>query len=366
MEKALSLSLLGLLALSSACTHQAGAELPALPPLADYRPPPQPYKVAILPLRDARPTEEAPDAKGRFIYRGQAYVGTTLEQLGSAPVSNQLTTYLARFLAYRRIFAQVILVDSLSQAQGADLVLSGEVVRMRGYIETTSPDKKSGRPEDERQTLSEVYLRNLRLVPLAGGLPLWESDLGWASQETISTQAKAPLPSPWQVLAPSLTKSLEQLAQLLEKADLSGQLKIPAQTALSSAEDSPGSLDTLAQVLPASWKIGATSSAAAPRGWNGPTSCQRTKLVQRQTQRFHRVLGPYQPSFRIYRCPTQAAYSYQSQEEFPARYMGKDSSQNNYFFGSTGQNNWPSALQQLQNYLRLSKPNSRYIFKVGG
>ena len=122
---------------------------------------------AILPLEDRRDAREVGDGKGRFVYRGLAYKGTELDELSGKPMY-AVTEALGQHLARTRVFKQVVLLRAKDQVGPGELVLSGQVRRMRGYVEAEAPDKKSKRPPTERKVLAEVLSTGFRFIKRTG------------------------------------------------------------------------------------------------------------------------------------------------------------------------------------------------------
>ena len=321
-------------------------------------------RVALLPLVDTRLEAEKGGGE-RFVYRGLEYIGTRLEALPPPPMF-EVTEVLARHLARTRVFAQIVLVRDARQgrAEGADLILTGAVYRLRGYVEAT-PTKAGGRPLEERRVLAEVEFRNLTLQNLRGDVVM-EADTGWAISETRPLEADGTEPDPWQVLAEAMQVALTRWTDEIAQADLSGRVLVRERVRLEAgtATVTPHrAFGRLPKEPPEGWQFVETSSAARPVGWRGQNRCREAHLGWVQTIRFHRVLGPYQPRVRLWVCPENQPFEFDGRVDFPARLLGRTAG-HWYFSLMLGQSNWPGAESQIARHLGLEVPR-KYLFRVG-
>lgn len=89
-------------------------------------------------------------------------------------------------------------------------------------------------------------------------------------------------------------------------------------------------------------------------------------FTQRQSLRFHRLLGPYRPRVVLWICPATARLRWSPRAELPAVLMGTDP-EGRWVFGSAlGQTNWPSALDDLARALVIDPPSSPYVIEIDG
>lgn len=333
--------------------------------------PRHPLRVAVLPLMDARAANELPGDSDRFVYRGVEYVGTLVDDLEGDPM-NRITEVVARHLAQTRVFAQVILVFTEDQAPNADLFLEGSVRRLRGYVEAEAPPEESKRPPDERRVLAEVFLEDLRLRTKTGAV-LLHADAGWSIFEPRAN-GEGPPPEPWAIASEALRVALDDFVTLLDEADLSGSFEVRSEVALAAQTSSAttsvtraspfGDLRTEASTSqPYGWRR-SVDPASSPEGWRGKVTCPTISWRWRQTRRFHRMMGPYQPRVRLWACPTTAHFKADAQAEFPAELLGEGPG-GRYFVWSLGKTNWPKAHDELRRRLTIRPPASRYIFEVG-
>ena len=318
-----------------------------------------PLRVAVLPLEDAREPGDHDHDDDRFMYRGLEYRGTRLEELRAA--HSELSEIIARHLVRARTFAQMILVNDPEQAPEADLFLTGRVRRMRGYVEAEPPDEKSGRPADERYVLSEVLIEDVRLTTREGERRL-DVDIGWSVYE--ARRAETP-PEPWAILAETLGTAVAQLESALDGAALDGSFVVTPKVALAAATATTSTFGRLADAPPATWVAAAESEASAPVGWRADPACEALALTQKQTQRFHRALGPYQPRVRVWACPASLALRYDTKVEFPAKYLGTRPGGHRYFAWRVGESNWPGADDEIRAHLGAVAPADKYVFELG-
>lgn len=315
----------------------------------------------MLPLDDRRSEGDGADSSV-FGYRGIEYEATVLADLRGDP-RHRFTEVVAGHFARRRLFAQVILVLEPSQAPEADAILSASMFRMRGYVEAAPPAEGSGRDPDRRMVLSEVVLDDLTLTDAHDpSRRLFASDCGWSifEERTIS-----PSLSPWSVLSEALFVAVDACATAIGEADLSGGLDVRTEVALELAATASTSTAVFGALSspPAGWAFAATSSAARPEGWKAEGRCSAARLEQRQTTRFHRVLGPYRPNVELWACPIGVALRFDSSAEFPARYLGAQRRMR-YFARALGESNWPNAIEQIAAHLAIEPPAQKYTFDL--
>jgi hypothetical protein len=321
-----------------------------------------PYRVAMLPLVDDRQTGDGPDAE-IFQYQGIEYAATDLGEL-RGDARHRITELVANHLAKARVFAQIILVLDADQAPEADLLLSGRIYRMRGYVEAEAPDPKSGRDLNQRMVLSEVVIKDLVLTDAKDPQrALIKLDAGWSTHESRTV---ADAGTPWSVLGETLFVALTQATDEIAKADLSGKYDVRSRVGLELAPTSStaGAFGELASRPPHGWKFVETSSASRPIGWRGDPRCNEAMLEQRQSVRFHRVLGPYRPTVRLWSCPQDSGYVFDGREEFPSLYLGERPGGRRYFLHALGETNWPDASEQLIAHLGIVKPKEKYVFEL--
>jgi hypothetical protein len=347
-----------LLLLLAGCSHaEIPYELARVKPLPDTV---HPYKVAMIPLADDRVTGDGPDADV-FQYRGIEYAATDLGDL-RGDVRHRITELVAAHLAKARLFAQVILVLDKSQAPEADLVLSGRIYRMRGYVEAAAPDPRSGRDPDQRMVLSEVIIKDLVLSDARNPeRELLKIDAGWSTHEP-----RAVGPTPWTVLAETLFVALDRAAEEIARADFSGKYDVRARVGLELARTSSTSavFGELESGAPHGWKFVETSSASSPIGWRGEKRCREAQLEQQQALRFHRALGPYRPTVWLWSCPDDASYVFDGRVEFPSVYLGDREGGRRYFVHTLGETNWPNATAELTQHLGIVPPGQKYVFEL--
>jgi hypothetical protein len=322
-------------------------------------------RIAVLPFSDARSLDDGPDDAEGLVYQGVELDHTDLGSLRGSPL-DRVTEIVGRHLAVAHVFSQVILVERVQQAPEADLILTGSVRRMRGYVEAQKPAKASGRPENERIVLAEVVLADVLVRDAKDPKKvMFAGDIGWSVQEKRLEGDNAI--DPWDVLGEALHKALSDFTSELAKADLSGTYVVKPKVELALGPGSAGvTFGDLEAAPPEGWRFARTATASEPTGWNASDArCEEVHLEQRQTLRFHRVLGPYRPSVTIWACPSDLHLSYDAMEEFPASYLGKRADGFHYFARSVGETNWPNALDQIGRHLQLVPPRQRYVFEIG-
>jgi hypothetical protein len=316
-------------------------------------------RVAVVPFVDARDGTEGSDDAEAFEYRGVELQHTDLDEVRGALA---ITEAVARHLAASRIFSQIILVDRASDAPEADLVLSAHVKRARGYVEAKERKKESKRPLDERTVMAEVHIAGLELREAkAERRLLVRSDFGWSILE--ERKAVPEPPSPWAILSEALYHANDQLAASLATADLSGAYVVRDKVALETATATTAIFGSLERSSPPGWTFALVKTGAVPLGWRGAASCEEAAIADRQTRRFHRALGPYQPTVRLWACDGKVALSYDALTEFPSHYLGRRG-EVHYFSLSLGENNWPKAEAQIGAHLGLTPPSHRHTFEV--
>ncbi|MCK6552819.1 hypothetical protein L6R52_43750 [Myxococcota bacterium] len=359
-----ALLLVVLATITPACRH---AELRYALSSVEARPTPKhPRRIAIVPFVDARTVDDGSDDAAGFDYQGHDFEHTRLDDLQGAPL-DRVTEVVARHLAQARLFAQVILVRSIDQAPEADLVLSGRLRRLRGYVEAKPPKPESGRPANERMVLAEVLLEDLEVRDAKTGVVVASIDAGGALYEARRHATDRPPPDPWDVLGEVLFHAVSELAAELEAADLSGAVVVPARVALSLAPIEPTTVapfGALGASPPEGWSATRTSTAARPHGWKATTAgCLSLELEQKQTLRFHRVLGSYHPSAVLWACPTTIGLVIDDHVELPAKYLGTKAGLR-YFLHKVGESSWPKAEEELRSYLGVPPPERRYVFEL--
>ena len=318
--------------------------------------PRHPARVAFLPFEDHRASSgDGPDAP-EFTYNGIEYEATELEKLKGNPL-DRVTEAVARHLAKSRIFAQIILVLDASQAPEADLLLTGKIYRMRGYVENVEDDAT------EAHILSEVVITDITLEDARNrGRRLIVSDVGWSILEKRKRTEEGP--TPWEVLGEALQTAVTSLVKELEAADLSGKLDVREEVALELLPTSTtAAFGQLASAPPYGWRYDSVKQKSAPIGWTGDGDCDQVTYTQRQSLRFHRALGPYRPTLHLWACPTDVALTYDAKADFPALFLGTRDHLR-YFVHAVGETNWPEAKKQIAAHLGVQPPASRHIFEL--
>lgn len=358
--------LFGLLA---ACGHaRIPYPLEQLPAATRAR---HPLRVAVLPLVDDREADAEDAEDGLFTYDGLDFEPSDLAELPGAP-GLVFAELLARHLVRAGSFREVVLVLEPADAPDAALLLRGRIRRARGYVEAERRGPRAEPPKATKRVLAEVYLADLELVePGPMGRRRLHADLGWSILEERPVQP-AP-PSPWEVLGDALFESHQQLARLLEDAVLDGSFVAPERTGLrpapagsSTAAASLGALAQLEGRAPPGWAFRRESEASAPLGWRTLGGCESGRFEARQTQRFHRVLGPYQPSVRLWLCPAELGLELDHKDEFPAVYLGATPTGQHAFLWRLGPSSWLDAQAELVSELQVTPPAARYQFRING
>lgn len=324
-------------------------------------------RVAVLPFADERDSEDTRAEDGLFSYGGLDYEPTDLSEL-AAPPGFVMAEILARHLVRVGSFREVLLVRDPSQAPEAELLLRGRIRRARGYVEADGQREARPNQVEVRRVIAEVFISDVELVePGANGRRLLHADLGWSILEERPLSPERP--SPWQVLGDALFESHRQLALLLEDAVLDGSFVAPEETALAATTGQTSSaaidLARLGAMAPAGWAFEPGSAPSGPEGWRASSTCEAGQFAALQTQRFHRVLGPYRPTVRVWLCPAELELALDHKIEFPAKYLGRAPSGESVFSWRLGPSSWPRAESDLARALRVEGPSGKYTFKVG-
>lgn len=306
--------------------------------------------VAIVRLRDGRPASEAPDGD-RYLYRGVEYHGTVLDRLGPQPMV-EVTAAVGRHLAKAKVFRRVYVVARPEQAPEAELILSGELVRLRGYVETSPAEATP----HERRIVAESAL-NL-VLRTRDGTPLGRFDVGFSFQKRVPAE---PRPARWTLAARVLRPSLDQLVASLREASVepmgwAPELEPPAEV----PDGAPTS--QLQALAPPTWRY-AERPARAPLGWAATTTvttCEHGEYRARQEHRFLRRLGPYQPKVEVWWCSRAAGWRWQASTEFPATFIGA-SETHRWFVRQIGPSSWRGAPEALADRLRVTPPGGRVL-----
>jgi hypothetical protein len=199
---------------------------------------------------------------------------------------------------------------------------------------------------------------------------LLRAELGWAIQ-AMRPAVPAP-PSPWSVLGEALGASSAQLVRLVREARLDGTVVVPERTALTATIAAPAArtsssarLAALADARPPGYALTATR-AAAPEGWRLTAgACVERALVEQQTQRFHRALGPYVATARVTVCAPEAALRFDVRAAYPARFVGRDARGARYFVHAVGRGAWARPVESLERWLAVERPAPRHTFELG-
>jgi hypothetical protein len=242
---------------------------------------------------------------------------------------------------------------------------------MRGYVEATEPDEKSGRPKDERQVLSEVVLRDLRIRDATDpSRVLMNIDVGWTIFEKRKVQDGVE-PNPWEMLGDCLNVAVSQLVREVQSADLSGRYRVRARVRMelpplgrAASTSTQALFGHLAEAPPPGWRYRIATTSTTPVGWRGEPRCTEARFEEQQTVHFHRVLGPYRPTVRLWSCPSTIALKFDGRVEFPAVYLGARPDRRRYFLHTIGETNWPDASEQIREHLLVAAPPSRYVFEL--
>lgn len=324
------------------------------------------HRVAVLPFVDEREAEEVGQEDGLFSYNGFDYHPTDLERLEHPP-GMVIAELLAQHLVRTGSFREVVLVREAQDAPSAQLLLRGRISRARGYVEAEGQRGDREPPPRVRRVIAEVFLSDVELVePGADGRRLLHADLGWSILEERPTEPTPP--SAWQVLGDALFESHQQLATLLEDAVLDGSFVVEERIVLTptTVRSSTAPLARLEAAVPEGWSFDPAAEGSAPLGWRAQASCESGRYSARQTQRFHRVLGPYQPTVRVWLCPAAHDLELDHRSEFPARYLGTTPSAEHAFIWRLGPSSWPGAEADLARVLSVTPPASKYVFRIHG
>lgn len=321
--------------------------------------------IAILPVLDQRPRDEGTDRAYRFSYRGKSYGFTDLRSLKRG-LSGELSGHIAQALHRAGMFKKIILVDAASDAGSVDLVLSSQVARARGYVEQADTQKEKPRTEDKTlQLMSEFVLSDVRLSHTSSSAHMvFDSDFGWSIFEKREVEDE--VAAAYTVLGEALTRTLRQLVLALASSDLSGRTRIIKNVQFTSKASLPGPFGLLAKQGPIGWKVAKlTETSSVPTGWQGSeVDCSSLILRSKQSWRFHRVLGPYQPSVKIWYCAASSALDYDMRADQSAEYLGRSSNGSHYFVKALGETNWKSCREDIVRHLNIIRPTKKYIFQL--
>ncbi len=303
----------------------------------------------VVPLADRRRPEEADDRGGRYVYRGIEYRGTRLEQLGLEPLE-ALGLAVAKHLAAARVFARVVVVDDARRAPDADLVLSGALVRLRGYVEVEPPEG------EKRRVVAEAELGPFELSDQKG--PLFRGTVGWSFHDRRDGD-----PEPWSLAQEALRPALDQLAASLSRARLDGAARPSGSAPLPPIPLGETGTAALAGAGPPGWRFSGRDPAP-PEGWGG-AACLSGRIRAEQEHGFHRRLGPYVPELTLWWCPADASLRWDPKSEFSARFLGSDGAGRNWFGRQVGASAWKRAAEDFASRAGLRPPPGRHVFGVG-
>ncbi|MCB9654601.1 MAG: hypothetical protein H6729_10785 [Deltaproteobacteria bacterium] len=334
--------------------------------------PVHPLSIAILPLVDDRAREDRSSARA-FVYQGLEFEATVLDDLGAAPL-DRMTEVVARHLQHEGLFSRIELVRSIEQASGVDLVLDGRVSRFRGYVQSkldasvASDRGEVDGPTKTRRVLAEVVLSDLRIRRMDGRQPttsVMECDAGWSIDDRRQVEDRRL--GAWDVSAEALRVALDAYSRTLREADLSGRYQVRDRVHLASADPEAARAETapleeamtaLGRRTPPGWRFSRADEAGNPPGWRIDRGCIEGQFVALQTLRFHRALGPFVPSVRVWACPAEIEGHYDMHAEFAAQYLGPAPGGTHYFAYSVGSTNWPGAFRELAEHFRALTPPS--------
>ena len=357
------------------CGNQSGRrglERPVIP--VKYPPPAKVVPVhgltlAILPIKDTRQTSEGTDSAHRYTYRGKSYRFTDLRRLKRG-LSDELSGHLAQVFLRQSIFRKIILVNDLSDAADAELILTAEVKRARGYIEDLEIAKSNAKANintstSSRQVLSEFVLENVQVRKGNSKQLLFDSDFGWSVFETRAIAEDAVSRGAFDVLADTVGHVLNQLALALKISDLSGAVTIKKEVMMLEVHSGGPMLDGLDKALPEGWGMTNTSSLSVPLGWRGSSStCQNARLEAAQSWKFHRAIGPYRPTLDIWACNATVGLEYLHSSSKNAEYLGKRIDGTNYFVLGRGETNWKRYRRDLRKLFGVTEPTQRHVFRI--
>lgn len=314
--------------------------------------------LAVLPLEDARRGDEAPDDDGRFIYRDTEYDGTRLESLGLEPMG-PITLAVARHLAKARVFERVLVVPSAAEAGAADLLLSGSLVRLRGYVEAHPPPEDTGLSDTKRRVVAEAMLGPFELRATPEGAALARFTVGWAFHDVRTATA-----APWSVAAEALRPALDQLTAGLREATVDGSVGLEGALRSPGPEGEPS--ERLARAAPSGWRLQALE-AGAPEGWRlgGTSGCERAAWISGQELAFTRSHGPLRPSVLLVWCDPGAELRFDARADRIATYVGRDDGGRRWFVEPRGPSVLKRAPEQLQDRFRLTPSELAHPFVLG-
>lgn len=337
------------LSLAFGCAATPRAELPySVETVPTAEQPAHPETLALVVLADARPAEEAVP-NGEHAYRGRPYDGTVVDRLGDDPMW-ELTVAIANHLAKARVFSKVMVVRRREDAPEAHLFLEGELVRLRGYVESEPEDPDAAEPE--LKVLADVELGPLLLM--RDEVLQARFRVGWSFHDTRPAQPVPP--DPWAIAAEALRPTLDQLVVGLSETPVKGALE-PVKLAAASSTPS------LEEIAPPDWAL--ERGEGTPIGWTATASCATATWVARRERGYHRRLGPYRPTVQAWRCPETVGLSWDRREDFPADYLGKDASGARWLALQVGSASWRRAPEQLGAALGLASPAGGHWVKLG-
>ncbi|MFO0728635.1 MAG: hypothetical protein U1E65_32965 [Myxococcota bacterium] len=344
--------------------------------------------IAILPFEDGRAADDRQDGPSIFVYGGVDFIHTDLDELRGGP-RYAFAEAMARALVAAHSFARVVLVERAEDAPEADFILSATLRRARGYVEANErPDpeeaEKSGNPKvlrapaakkskDERSVLAEVWLEDVTIRSAKDpAKKLLRADLGWS----IWAEKKAvpEPPDPWAILSEAMAVAHGQLTSLLDEADLSGAVIAEdaveiGRTKTASVATHTSSVALFAAVrgnIPPGWRERGGPKEPWPLGWKGDRGrCTSLALEERQSQRFHRALGPYRPTVTLSLCSAASHLRFDPLVEFPAEYVGTVAGGAHLFLHAVGKSSWRGAVRDLSRFLGPTPPPLRHVFEVG-
>jgi hypothetical protein len=250
------------------------------------------------------------------------------------------------------------------------LILSAKVTRARGYVQkdeqtkTPNPDSKT---RIKRAIMSEFVLSEVKLTKTSQPKELvFESDFGWSILD--EGEIRDPKKAAWDVLGRSMRATFDQLEKAIRNADLSGGFVARKSVRFDEFAQADNAFGAFESKVPATWLAGdSVKTATAPTGWKSDRcDCLQLRLRARQTWRFHRVLGPYQPEVVLWSCIARDVFKYDVKSEHPAEFLGQTPSRRLLFLRALGETNWKSVREDVRRHLNVEKPKNRYLFQVGG
>lgn len=354
------LALLGAVFLAG-CAGRTIVPLPYAAPPARAQPrPTHPLTLAVVRLEDRRPAREAPGGDGMYRYRGVDYRGTELEDLGMRP-TQPVTVALATHLARARLFERVLVVDRPAEAPQADLVLTGGLVRLRGYVEA-EPRVETSSAGDRalpRRLVAEAELGPIEVRAPGKSVPLARFVVGWSFHDQAPP---GQVPKPWGVAVRALERALDQLVAGLDGADLSGRSVVRA---VSPKPPGPGEpVERVERATPPAWTFERLAEGV-PDGWRSTEACPRARWVARQELGFTRTLGPYRPAVVLTWCPPEVALRFDARTDRLEFYVGRDGAGRRWFVGPVGRSALTNAPERVREAFGLTPPSLRHPFVLG-